>query len=109
MLLTNILFIFLPLFSDSVFIPDKSSHFNVHLHFSRRLVYLGNSQSFFFFQISYSFLIFLLFIIWVCFCSSFDYNIYTGAYDNEEAAAHTYDLAALKYWGPGTTLNFPVH
>jgi hypothetical protein len=32
-----------------------------------------------------------------------------GAYDNEEAAAHTYDLAALKYWGPGTTLNFPVH
>lgn len=31
-----------------------------------------------------------------------------GAYDEEEAAAHTYDLAALKYWGPETTLNFPV-
>ncbi|CAI0410515.1 unnamed protein product [Linum tenue] len=31
-----------------------------------------------------------------------------GAYDDEEAAARTYDLAALKYWGPGTTLNFPV-
>ncbi|GFY81205.1 integrase-type DNA-binding superfamily protein [Actinidia rufa] len=30
------------------------------------------------------------------------------AYDNEEAAAHTYDLAALKYWGAGTTLNFPI-
>ncbi|KAM1903166.1 hypothetical protein ACFX13_040716 [Malus domestica] len=30
-----------------------------------------------------------------------------GAYDSEEAAAHTYDLAALKYWGPGTILNFP--
>ncbi|KAG5539306.1 hypothetical protein RHGRI_019764 [Rhododendron griersonianum] len=30
------------------------------------------------------------------------------AYDNEEAAAHTYDLAALKYWGVGTTLNFPI-
>ncbi|KAJ4847342.1 Ethylene-responsive transcription factor wri1 [Turnera subulata] len=30
-----------------------------------------------------------------------------GAYDNEEAAAHTYDLAALKYWGTETTLNFP--
>ncbi|KAE8683202.1 Ubiquitin carboxyl-terminal hydrolase isoform 1 [Hibiscus syriacus] len=29
-----------------------------------------------------------------------------GAYDNEEAAARTYDLAALKYWGPETTLNF---
>lgn len=31
-----------------------------------------------------------------------------GAYDNEEDAARTYDLAALKYWGPETTLNFPV-
>ncbi|KAI5681043.1 hypothetical protein M9H77_02270 [Catharanthus roseus] len=30
------------------------------------------------------------------------------AYDNEEAAARTYDLAALKYWGPGTILNFPM-
>ncbi|KAF8093722.1 hypothetical protein N665_0379s0014 [Sinapis alba] len=27
---------------------------------------------------------------------------------SEEAAAHTYDLAALKYWGPDTILNFPV-
>ncbi|KAG9458480.1 hypothetical protein H6P81_002988 [Aristolochia fimbriata] len=31
-----------------------------------------------------------------------------GAYDDEEAAAHTYDLAALKYWGPETILNFPI-
>ncbi|KAA3454178.1 ethylene-responsive transcription factor WRI1-like isoform X1 [Gossypium australe] len=31
-----------------------------------------------------------------------------GAYDCEEDAARTYDLAALKYWGPKTTLNFPV-
>lgn len=31
-----------------------------------------------------------------------------GAYDSEEAAARTYDLAALKYWGPDTILNFPV-
>ncbi|GMI70098.1 WRINKLED, WRINKLED 1, ACTIVATOR OF SPO(MIN)::LUC1 [Hibiscus trionum] len=30
-----------------------------------------------------------------------------GAYDSEEAAARTYDLAALKYWGPETILNFP--
>ncbi|KAL0387706.1 UNVERIFIED_CONTAM: Ethylene-responsive transcription factor WRI1, partial [Sesamum radiatum] len=29
------------------------------------------------------------------------------AYDNEEDAARTYDLAALKYWGPTTILNFP--
>eukprot|EP01018_Ginkgo_biloba_P023834 Gb_41702 [translate_table: standard] len=29
-----------------------------------------------------------------------------GAYDEEEAAAHAYDLAALKYWGLDTMLNF---
>ncbi|KAK7825922.1 ap2-like ethylene-responsive transcription factor [Quercus suber] len=33
---------------------------------------------------------------------------WTGAYDEEEAAARAYDLAALKYWGPGTLINFPV-
>uniref|UniRef100_A0A803N6D7 AP2/ERF domain-containing protein n=1 Tax=Chenopodium quinoa TaxID=63459 RepID=A0A803N6D7_CHEQI len=31
-----------------------------------------------------------------------------GAYDSEVDAARTYDLAALKYWGPETTLNFPI-
>ncbi|KAL8162321.1 hypothetical protein V2J09_013810 [Rumex salicifolius] len=31
-----------------------------------------------------------------------------GAYDDEEAAARAYDLAALKYWGSGTLINFPV-
>ncbi|KAF8403488.1 hypothetical protein HHK36_011592 [Tetracentron sinense] len=31
-----------------------------------------------------------------------------GAYDDEEAAARTYDLAALKYWGPDSILNFPM-
>ncbi|CAI9770447.1 unnamed protein product [Fraxinus pennsylvanica] len=31
-----------------------------------------------------------------------------SAYDNEESAARTYDLAALKYWGPDTPLNFPL-
>ncbi|XP_022883599.1 ethylene-responsive transcription factor WRI1-like [Olea europaea var. sylvestris] len=35
-------------------------------------------------------------------------QIYLGAYDNEESAGRTYDLAALKYWGPGTPLNFPL-
>jgi AP2-like factor (ANT lineage) len=38
------------------------------------------------------------------------YGIFSlGAYDDEEAAAHAYDLAALKYWGQDTILNFPVH
>uniref|UniRef100_A0A0D9XWH0 AP2/ERF domain-containing protein n=1 Tax=Leersia perrieri TaxID=77586 RepID=A0A0D9XWH0_9ORYZ len=31
-----------------------------------------------------------------------------GAYDSEEAAARAYDLAALKYWGAETQLNFPL-
>ncbi|CAL0320112.1 unnamed protein product [Lupinus luteus] len=31
-----------------------------------------------------------------------------GAYDDEGAAAHAYDLAALKYWGQQTILNFPL-
>jgi AP2-like factor (ANT lineage) len=34
--------------------------------------------------------------------------VYLGAYDDEEAAAHAYDLAALKYWGHDTILNFPL-
>jgi AP2-like factor (ANT lineage) len=32
-----------------------------------------------------------------------------GAYDDEEAAARAYDLAALKYWGQDTILNFQVN
>ncbi|KAG6770080.1 hypothetical protein POTOM_025747 [Populus tomentosa] len=31
-----------------------------------------------------------------------------SGYDKEEKAARAYDLAALKYWGPTTTTNFPV-
>lgn len=32
----------------------------------------------------------------------------TGGYDKEQKAAIAYDLAALKYWGPTATTNFPV-
>ncbi|KAE9602427.1 hypothetical protein Lal_00049896 [Lupinus albus] len=31
-----------------------------------------------------------------------------GGYDKEEKAARAYDLAALKYWGPTITTNFPI-
>ncbi|KAL0922108.1 hypothetical protein M5K25_006070 [Dendrobium thyrsiflorum] len=35
-------------------------------------------------------------------------QVYLGGYDKEEKAGRAYDLAALKYWGPTTTTNFPV-
>lgn len=41
----------------------------------------------------------LLFVLRLC---------VVGGYDKEDKAARAYDLAALKYWGPTTTTNFPV-
>uniref|UniRef100_A0ACD5Y9U1 Uncharacterized protein n=1 Tax=Avena sativa TaxID=4498 RepID=A0ACD5Y9U1_AVESA len=35
-------------------------------------------------------------------------QVYLGAYGGEEAAARAYDLAALKFWGRDTILNFPL-
>ncbi|KAJ7963252.1 AP2-like ethylene-responsive transcription factor [Quillaja saponaria] len=35
-------------------------------------------------------------------------QVYLGGYDKEEKAAMAYDLAALKYWGPTTHINFPL-
>lgn len=33
---------------------------------------------------------------------------FAGGYDMEEKAARAYDLAALKYWGASTHINFTV-
>ncbi|XP_048635458.1 AP2-like ethylene-responsive transcription factor At2g41710 isoform X1 [Brassica napus] len=80
----------------------------------------GKQGSNFSFSILHSALSFLLFGVeklisfFVCSFNVFivDANsttpVYLGAYDDEEAAARAYDLAALKYWGPGTLINFPV-
>jgi len=38
----------------------------------------------------------------------FHFWFLSGAYNDEEAAARAYDLAALKYWGTSTFTNFPV-
>ncbi|KAJ3673630.1 hypothetical protein LUZ60_005622 [Juncus effusus] len=35
-------------------------------------------------------------------------QVYLGGYDKEEKAARAYDLAALKYWGPATQINFSL-
>ncbi|XP_045815411.1 AP2-like ethylene-responsive transcription factor ANT isoform X1 [Trifolium pratense] len=35
-------------------------------------------------------------------------QVYLGGYDMEEKAARAYDMAALKYWGPSTRINFPL-
>ncbi|KAJ8769383.1 hypothetical protein K2173_002587 [Erythroxylum novogranatense] len=35
-------------------------------------------------------------------------QVYLGGYAKEEKAARAYDLAALKYWGPSTQINFPL-
>ncbi|XP_043691688.1 AP2-like ethylene-responsive transcription factor PLT1 [Telopea speciosissima] len=35
-------------------------------------------------------------------------QVYLGGYDSEDKAAKAYDLAALKYWGTSTELNFPL-
>lgn len=44
----------------------------------------------------------------ICWGASHSKILILGGYDMEEKAARAYDLAALKYWGPSTHINFPV-
>ena len=44
----------------------------------------------------------------MCWIASQSKILILGGYDMEEKAARAYDLAALKYWGPSTHINFPV-
>ena len=37
-----------------------------------------------------------------------DSVVVSGGYDKEDKAARAYDLAALKFWGPSSHINFPV-
>jgi len=50
----------------------------------------------------------MLMVVFFIFVGFIKFYLFAGAYDDEEAAARAYDLAALKYWGPGTLINFPV-
>ena len=44
----------------------------------------------------------------MCWIASQSKILILGGYDVEEKAARAYDLAALKYWGPSSHVNFPV-
>lgn len=50
----------------------------------------------------------LVFFFFFNFFFELKWMLFLGAYDDEEAAARAYDLAALKYWGASTFTNFPV-
>ncbi|KAL4317803.1 hypothetical protein GQ457_18G004980 [Hibiscus cannabinus] len=43
-----------------------------------------------------------------CCDDSHSFFFQLGGYDKEDKAARAFDLAALKYWGPTTTTNFPI-
>lgn len=97
--------VFFPLFYGSFFGLTCAPCFNYHDLLMWRIM-VGCSVSRYVLSLNiisyYSlFIINLWEIIWLI-------EKLSGGYDKEEKAARAYDLAALKYWGPTTTTNFPV-
>ncbi|XP_073314365.1 AP2-like ethylene-responsive transcription factor ANT isoform X1 [Primulina huaijiensis] len=80
--------------------------------FSTNFIKLMNFDFYLCFIFNFKRLLFLvgfpLFGLAMLFPSNCVISVYLGGYDMEEKAARAYDLAALKYWGASTHINFPL-